>query len=365
MNTNLQKSANENVMENPVTTADAAAIKTALAEKPKRGLGRGLDALFADSEPRKKFVEQEPEIKSSEIISHASSFMPQASQRTLPITALIPTPFQPRKTFSMEDMASLVQSISVHGILQPLIVRPIPNSSPGQEGKYEIIGGERRWRAAQQAQLHEVPVIIKVLDDRQTLEIALVENIQRSDLLPVEEAKGYQRLITEFAYTQEELAKILGKSRSHIANMLRLLQLPEIVHILIMEGAITAGHARVLVGLDEDQIYTLAQRASSQKWSVRQLEKQVALLKLPLGLMPEELRARREARRLAEAEAKAEPLYLSKDADVLALEAEMGALLGLKVDIQSAVNGSGVLGIYFSSLDQLDELLQKMTVVKG
>jgi len=345
-------------MEKSVT----AAAKTTLSEKPKRGLGRGLDALFGDAEQKPAIRNEKIEALTSEISSTVSGLSSQGP-RTLPITALIPTPFQPRKTFAVEDMTALVNSIRMHGILQPLIVR----AAPGQDSKYEIIAGERRWRAAQQAQLHEVPVIIKSLDDRQTLEIALIENIQRADLTPIEEAEGYQRLMTEFGHTQEELSNIVGKSRSHMSNIMRLLQLPERVRDMVARGDLPAGAARILVGLDKAE--TIAQHALRKRMSVRQLERFVARLKRPPTLSPlkrmtpQKLNDRKRAKRDGGFSDIDYPM--PKDADVLALEAEMGALLGLKIDIQSATDGSGVLGVYFSSLDQLDELLQKMAGVKG
>ncbi len=345
----------------------AAEKTTEKPSAPKRGLGRGLDALFADGEQGR---EARSEKRESEIVNAAvvkqeagSHALPLASQspRTLPITALIPTPFQPRKTFGAEDMESLVQSIHMHGILQPLLVR----AAPGQPDKYEIIAGERRWRAAQQARLHNVPVIIKTLDDRQALELALIENIQRADLTPIEEAEGYQRLIEEFGHTQDALAKVVGKSRSHMTNTLRLLQLPAGVREMVGRGELSAGHARALVGRADAQ--EVADMAARKKWSVRDMEKFTRKQKQPVDfarMSIQELNARRHAKNDKDNPFGPFPGIdhaMPKSPDVAALEDEMSSLLGLRVEIHSMADASGVLGVHFSSLDQLDDLLQKLT----
>ena len=203
-----------------------------MSEDAARGrqLGRGLSALFGEEPP-------EP----------AAVATIDDRPRTVPVEHLRPGAYQPRRNFDDEAMQSLVDSVRDRGILQPLIVRPDPRAA----GRFEIIAGERRWRAAQQAQLHDVPVIVQDLTDEAALEIALIENVQRQDLNPLEEAEGYRRLMDEFAHTQEELARVVGKSRSHVANTLRLLQLPDAVRAYLINGALSAGHARALLNAED------------------------------------------------------------------------------------------------------------------
>jgi ParB family chromosome partitioning protein len=338
----------------------------ATAEKnnsPKRGLGRGLDSLFGEDKLRAVLEKpasaqatvQAPEAAPTPQTTSAVQQPQQASQRTLPITALVPSPVQPRRLFNQLELESLADSIRAHGILQPLLVRPSEN----QKGKFEIIAGERRWRASQIARLHDVPVVVQAMEDREALEIALIENVQRADLSPVEEAEGYQRLIDEFRHSQDELAKVVGKSRGHISNMLRLLDLPQSVRDLVHRGHLSAGHARQLLGMDA-AAERIANHVVRKKLSVRQTEKFITRLKS--GKTPQ------APKRKTDVVAAVHSLLMTgkmpsapKDADVIALEAEMGTLLGLKVDIQSNDEGQGVLGIHFSSLDQLDDLLQKLT----
>lgn len=314
----------------------------AAAEKPKRGLGRGLDALFADAEARVGTPEPAPVVKTETVVVEIPVAAGNNAQRKLPVTALIPTPYQPRKKFDETELAALAESIRAHGVLQPLLVR----QSPTKTGKYEIIAGERRWRASQLAQLHEVPVMVQQLDNRATLEIALIENIQRQDLTAIEEAEGYQRLMDEFGHTQEALAQIVGKSRSHLTNMMRLLSLPITVREQVNRGVLSAGHARQLVGLDNAT--ALADEIIKGGLSVRATEKLIKKIKHPNANKLQKL-------------GKAVIGGAEKDGDILVLEKEMSNLLGLKVDINSRDNASGQVSIGFSSLDQLDELLQKLT----
>ena len=312
---------------------------SAAAEK-KRGLGRGLDALFGDAE--EKVTSQEAP-RAPTIAANTSTTA--ISAQRLPLTALIPSPLQPRQRFDEAALQALSESIRAHGILQPLLVR----KAPGQESKYEIIAGERRWRAAQIAQLHEVPIVIQQLDDRAALEIGLIENIQREDLSAIEEAEAYQKLMNEFGHTQEALAEIVGKSRSHLANTMRLLQLPKSLRDKVHSGALSAGHARQLLGLPEKDMMTLAAEVIKHDLSVRETERRHKKI-----LNPSTTRAPLSAigKKISATE---------KDADVVALEQEMGKLLGLRVDINSKDNASGTLNIHYASLDQLDELLQKLT----
>ena len=217
----------------------------------KRGLGRGLSALMAD-------------VSLNEPTATAA---PAAADSMVPVEHLIPNPDQPRRRFAPEALEELAASIREKGVIQPLIVRPIDSD----KGKYEIVAGERRWRASQMAQLHDVPVIIREFDDTEVLEIAIIENIQRADLNPVEEALGYRQLMDRFGHTQEKLAEALSKSRSHIANLMRLLQLPEVVQDHLREGRLSAGHARALITSDDPA--ALAAEVIAKGLSVRDTEK--------------------------------------------------------------------------------------------
>ena len=367
-------------------------VMTQPADKPKRGLGRGLDALFADAEERLEVGSSKLESEITQtfptsniqhpISGETSGVTPSINSgaRQLPIAILIPGPFQPRKTFDEAELKALAESIRVHGVLQPLLVR----ASETQMGKFEIIAGERRWRASQLAQLHEVPVMIRRLDNRAALEIGLIENIQRADLTPIEEAEGYQRLIKEFGHTQEALAEVIGKSRSYITNSLRLLGLPDEVRKWVSAGALTAGHARALVGLNS--AFMMAEKAIDKEWSVRELERRVAVLKEgkdPVTLRQMEIWEMRDwgidpatikealdnvrAARPRRPPAGGEIFSFGgssapKDDDVMALEREMANLLGLQVEIAPLPGEhSGMMIMHYSSLDQLDDLLQKLT----
>lgn len=282
--------------------------------KKRTHLGRGLMALLGD-----EAVETAPADRS-------------VSSRMMPTEMLRPGKFQPRMGFDDEQFKSLVDSVREKGILQPILVRRDPDSAQ----RYEIVAGERRWRAAQQAQLHEVPVVVRDLGDRDALEFALVENIQRQDLTAIEEAEGYRRLMDEFGHTQEGLAQAVGKSRSHVANMLRLLNLPQPVRDMVQSAALSAGHARALVNAANPQ--QLAERIVKKGLNVRQTERLVQAGKSPRGR-------------------KAAPL---KDADTLAIEREMSNLLGLKVAISFRKRG-GELVIHYKTLDQLNEVLRRIS----
>ncbi len=260
-------------------------------------------------------------------------------ERVLPIESLEANPDQPRKDFAREPLQELAESIRTKGILQPLIVRP----SPRNPAMFEIVAGERRWRAAQIAQLHEVPVIQRNLDDTEVLEIAIIENIQRADLNAVEEALGYRQLIDRFGHTQEQLAQALGKSRSHIANVMRLLQLPEEVQRLLRDGKLSAGHARALITAEHPA--ELARQVVTRGLSVRETE---ALVRKAIA--PDTSREKSSGKKP------------EKDADTRALEQDLSANLRMKVTIEHLdVDGSGQLTIRYRSLDQLDALCQVLT----
>lgn len=314
----------------------------------KRGLGRGLDALFQDVKREEdSFSQVESNIGNAPKIRRASEIETKAfdaasvavpaagtgsSQRKLAVEKLVPGKFQPRHHFDEAALEQLAESITVHGILQPLLVRPLSGSM------FEIIAGERRWRAAQQAQLHEVPVVIRDLTDKEALEIGLIENLQREDLSALEEAEGYQRLMDEFDRTQDQLATELGKSRSHIANTLRLLKLPASVKTLVQNGILSAGHARTLIGAKNPE--ELASVIIKRHLSVRQAEK-LAQAAIEGKRKPAKRRA-----------------FVQKDVDILALEEKITATLGLRVSIEGTPEGK--ITLQYKSLDQLDDVIARL-----
>ncbi len=300
-----------------------------------RGLGRGLSALFEDDEGV---------YPQADLDGHT----PGRVRQVLGLDQLMPFRGQPRRTFHETGLLELADSLQRHGVLQPLIVR----ENPDQPGRYEIIAGERRWRAAQRAQLHEVPVIILTITDSQAFEIALVENLQREDLDPMEEAAGFQKLLHEYEYTQEQLADSLGKSRSYIANMIRLINLPLMVQSYLSEGRISIGHARALIPSPHAE--ALAKEIMAKGLSVRQTE---ALVAESQGRLP-------KARGVGSAEGRSSAQKV-KDVNTLALEEEVSSTLGMKVSIDSADGKAGTLQISFTSLDQLDELLHRLSHFPG
>lgn len=289
-----------------------------MTSEPKRpALGRGLSALLGEDN---EDYAQLDRLRLS---------------RNVAIHLLRPSPFQPRRHMDENELNDLAQSVATKGVLQPLLVR----RAAGDPQAFEIIAGERRWRAAQLAQLHEVPVVIKDLSDREALEIALIENLQRQDLTALEEAQGYRRLMDEFERTQDALAQAIGKSRSHVANTLRLLSLPESVKRLLDDGSLSAGHARTLVGVEDAA--ELAIKIVENGLNVRQTERLVQ---------------QHRNRPAAAAEPVSPP---AKDADTLALERDLSAMLGLKVEVRFK-RGGGALILHYRTLDQLDELLHRL-----
>jgi ParB family chromosome partitioning protein len=263
----------------------------------------------------------------------APAVEPGRGVKTVPVSDLQPSPLQPRRNFDDGELKALAASMKESGVLQPLLVRP----RPGEPSGYEIVAGERRWRAAQQAGLHEVPVLVRALGDREALELALVENVQRQDLSALEEAEGYRRLTEEFGHTQEDLARRVGKSRSHVANLMRLLGLPEAVKALLTAGKLTAGHARALLNAPEP--LALAEEIVAKGLSVRQAEQLAAGAKPHAAKPPQ-----------------APP---PKDADTAALERDLSGRLGLKVAITPKGQG-GTVAIQYRTLEQLDSLLQRL-----
>lgn len=285
----------------------------------KRNLGRGLAALLGESEAEYGEAEK------------------SGGVRTLAVSRLMPGPVQPRRNFGDEALQALVDSVREKGILQPLLVR----RAPGDAERYEIIAGERRWRAAQHAGVHEVPVVVRDMNDSEALEVALVENIQRQDLTPLEEAEGYKRLIDEFAHSQADLGRAVGKSRSHVANMLRLLALPEPVKQMIDDGSLSAGHARALLGAAD--AVSLARDVVRKGLNVRQTERLVAREKKGF-----------EGKGMAKIKAK-----LSKDPNTAALERDLSSILGLNVTIDLK-GEAGDISIHFDALEQLDDVLKRL-----
>lgn len=287
--------------------------------KPRPGLGRGLSALLGDAE------REEPVRPGTE---------PSIGVRMLPVSSLAPHPEQPRRHFDEDALEELAKSIAMRGLIQPIVVRP--------HGKdYQIVAGERRWRAAQRARLHEVPVIVRDLDEAQTLEIAIVENIQREDLNAIEEAEAYAKLINEFGHSQEALAKIVHKSRSHIANLIRLLDLPATVRQRVVEGGLTMGHARALIGAPDPE--KLAKIVVERDLSVRDTEKLA-----------------RDAKPRAPGKGGSDKGSGGSNADIAALERQLGDVLGLNVKISFGEKG-GALTLAYSTLDQLDMICQRLT----
>lgn len=287
-----------------------------MVDEPRRRLGRGLAALLGDAG------------------EEAPAERPRG-QRKAPIEFLRPNPRNPRSLFREEDLADLANSIREKGIIQPIVVRAIP----GVADAFEIIAGERRWRAAQAAGLAEVPIVIHEADDKEALELAIIENVQRADLNAIEEALGYQRLGSEFGYSQSDVAKIIGKSRAHVANTLRLLNLPEATKSLLRDGAISAGHARALLALDNPD--AVARQIVDQGLTVRDVE--------AMG------QARTE--RTAAPSKAARP---EKDADTRALEKTLGDALGLAVEIRNQ-GERGEIRIRYQSLDQLDAICRLLS----
>jgi ParB family chromosome partitioning protein len=285
-------------------------------KKRPSGLGRGLSALLEEAR----------------VPDNANA--PGVAR--LAIADIAANPRQPRRTFTPDAMEELIASVRAHGVLQPILVRPVDG------GRYEIIAGERRWRAAQAAGLHEMPAVVRALDDRAAFEIALIENIQRSDLNAIEEARGYRRLIDDFGHTQAVLAGIVGKSRSHVTNLLRLLELPESVQAMVEDGRLAMGHARALAGSPDAE--ALARRAVAEGLSVRAVEQLVAGREKP-----------------APRHALSATTTASNDPNIDALEVQIAESLGMPVALAVAQGGeSGSITIRFASLDQLDWLCAKL-----
>ena len=292
----------------------------------RRSLGRGLSALLGEAS-RDVPVSGEPAVE-------VAIGGPRSIQ-LIEISRITPHPDQPRRHFDADALGELAESIATRGVIQPIVVRPAAND------RYQIVAGERRWRAAQKAQLHRIPAIVRDFSESETLEIALVENIQREDLNPIEEAQAYKRLIDQFSHSQEALARIVGKSRSHVANLMRLLDLPDDVQSLVMFGKLSMGHGRALIGVPGCS--TLAEEIARKGLSVRETENLV-----------------RKARGTVRGGSGATAGGFGRDPDLIAMEEHLADLLGLKVGITHE-GGKGALTLNYSSLDQLDMICQRLT----
>lgn len=314
----------------------------AMAEKKKsniKGLGRGLDALLGDAPSAKPAARQGDDAPSA----------PAGPKRELPIEQLKPNSDQPRRTFDPDAIEELAKSLSAKGMLQPILVRPKGHDT------YEIVAGERRWRAAQKAQLHKVPVIIRELTDEETAEIALIENVQRVDLNPVEEAAAYARLSDVYGRTQEEISKAVGKSRSHVANIMRLLNLPQKALDALSANTISMGHARALLGSSSPkQMLDIVLKGDL---SVRETEKYIRQAET-------EAKGGGAAAPSGKKEEKSKPSGGSKDADTRALERDLSAILGLDVAIEHSKKGAGAVTINYLTLDQLDDVCRRLMGAK-
>ncbi|MBO9379252.1 ParB/RepB/Spo0J family partition protein [Sphingomonas histidinilytica] len=293
------------------------------ADGPRRGLGRGLSSLLGE------VATEQPIAPGAERPSGI---------RMIQVADIKPNPSQPRRHFDDTALDELAASIGARGLIQPIVVRTHPSA-----GGYQIIAGERRWRAAQRARIHELPAIVRELSDAQTFELAIVENVQRQDLNAIEEAEAYHRLIGDFGHTQEMLGKLVGKSRSHVANLMRLLDLPKPVRDMVADGRLSMGHARALVTAPNAE--ELAEQVVTQQLSVRDAEKLVQTGRSGGGAAPKPVAPR-----------PAQPA----DADIAALERHLGDILGLKVTIEHGEKG-GRIGIAYSTLDQLDLVCQRLS----
>lgn len=294
----------------------------------KNRLGRGLASLIGENVP----------------VTGTNKPLPgHGEQRMVPVDRVIPSPFNPRKSFPEAELEELANSIREKGLVQPIIVRPIGVN--GQQ--YEIVAGERRWRAAQRASQHLIPAIVRALTDQEALELAIIENVQRSDLNAIEEAGGYRDLIERFGYKQEELAQIIGKSRSHLANTMRLLKLPEPVQAMVKSGELSAGHARALI--DRDNAEELAKEVVSKGMNVREVEALFAKKKPSEGGSP------------SGGPRPASMVTLKKDADTRAAEREMTEATGLAVEINPGSGEAGEIIIRYRSLEQFEAIRKKLT----
>ncbi len=301
----------------------------------RQKLGKGLGALLGETQREEPLIRRDNGVKNNGL---EGTSVPAAGQiSAIQVSAIEPLPGQPRSHFDEESLAELAASIAARGVIQPIIVRPLG------DGRFQLVAGERRWRAAQKARLHEIPAIVRELDEGEVMALALIENLQREDLNPLEEARAYQKLADDEGMTQAEIAKLVDKSRSHVANFQRLLSLPEEVLTLLGQGALSMGHARALIG--HDNAGELARRAVAGKLSVREVEK------LARGDAPKRASAKRGPVREA-----------ANDADIAAVQGHLEDFLGLPVRIKTdATPSTGTVTIRYRTLDQLDLICQRLT----
>lgn len=317
-----------------------------MTERDGKRLGRGLAALIGemDKPAPGPVTSKGDEVAQSPLVTEGKT-SGLVADRMVDIASIMPNPANPRRSFDAGDLKDLASSIREHGIVQPILVRP----DRERDDRYEIIAGERRWRAAQLAALDSVPIIVRAVDDRVALELAIVENVQRSDLNPVEEALGYQQLIDGHSYSQADLGQVIGKSRSHVANTLRLLNLPSDIRTLVAEGQLTSGHARALVPMADPA--TLARKIISEGLSVRETERLAAKAADGSGDRSEP--------------ATKDSGAPQKDQDGEALAKRLGDHLGLRVEVAHRQNGKGRLVLHYSTLDQLDALQRRLEGTAG
>ncbi|WP_128891455.1 ParB/RepB/Spo0J family partition protein [Erythrobacter sp. HKB08] len=319
-------------MSNPTDPIRFSVPSRSAADKKKK-LGKGLGALLGETRREEPLVSER---RPAPAKGDEAATSPTSGLSSLPVSAIEPLPGQPRRFFDEDALSELAASIEARGVIQPIIVRPLAG------GRYQLVAGERRWRAAQKARLHEIPALVRDLEEREVMALALIENIQREDLNPVEEAQAYQRLADDEGMTQAEIAKLVDKSRSHVANLQRLLGLPDDVLALVAEGKLSMGHARALIG--HDDALAIAREAVAKKLSVREVEKRVR------QGATETKRATRTSRDPA------------KDADIAAVQAHLEEFLGLPVKIKSDADPrTGAVTIRYRTLDQLDLICQRLT----
>ena len=311
---------------------------TAPRPAARKKLGKGLGALMGETRREEPLVRQDSPEKGTSAKDPAPVVASTSGLASIPISKISPLPGQPRTIFDEEALSELAASIEARGVIQPIIVRP------KGEGTYQLVAGERRWRAAQKARLHQIPAIVRDLDEREVMALALIENIQREDLNPIEEARAYHRLSEDEGLSQADIAKMLDKSRSHVANLQRLLALPDDVIGLVEAGDLSMGHARALIGYEEAS--ELAREVVAKKLSVREVEKRVR------GDM-------RPAKRVAAKQSSRDPM---KDADIVAVQGHLEEFLGLPVKIKTDADpSSGAVTIRYRTLDQLDLICQRLT----
>ena len=337
-----------------ISKSKVTKIKPKEKKPSKRRLGMGLSSLLSTDTAVDSIIKKTNDFVSGssidnsiqkvadkiKVVSNSNDNL-ESQQIKLPIHSLVSGKYQPRKTFDQNELEELAESIKVNGVLQPILVRPLTNNSKS----YEIIAGERRWRASQIAKIHMVPVIVRNFDDETAMGVAMIENLQRSDLNIIEEAEGYRTMMNNFQFTQEKLSDRIGKSRSHIANVLRILSLPKFVKRYVASGEISFGHARTMVTLSDLEANDVANEIIDKDLSVRETEKLVGKIKKRFGSGENDLQSGSENER---------------DPNIVLLEKELTSLLGLKVEINHKANNSGNLTISYRTIDQIQPVLDKL-----